>query len=359
MTHTDFDIDTDYLQKQLLQLLAIPSPAGLTAASLDYLSQALQALGISQQSRTRRGALLAEIPGQEPVLRRALSAHVDTLGAMVRECKANGRLGILPIGSWSSRTAEGCRVRIHTASGTVYRGTIMPLKASGHAFAKEVDNQPVTWDQVEIRVDADSHSSSDLAALGLQVGDIVSVDPQSEILANGYIVSRFLDDLGGVACLLTAVKALRDQGLQPACSSALFFSHYEELGHGASLRLPESIEELVSVDIAIVAEGQNSAEDKVSVVYMDNSGPYDPQLTRQLESLARDQQLPVSRDVFRYYFSDCAAAIQAGNDVRHALIGFGTDASHSFERTHLNGLEATVRLICAYLCAPLDSAAQA
>lgn len=346
------EIDREYLIRMLKQLLALPSPAGHTEGTIAHLEAELSALGLSTR-RTRRGALMATLSGRQTgAPDRALAAHVDTLGAMVRELKDNGRLGILPIGSWSSRLAEGCRVTIHStdpAAPEPYRGTIMPLKASGHAFSKEVDEQPVNWDQVEVRVDALARSKTELVGLGIQIGDIISVDPQTEILDNGYVVSRFLDDLGGVACLLTAIKALRDQGLQVACDSLFYFSHYEELGSGASLNFPESVAELLAVDIAIVASGQNSDERQLSVVYMDRSGPYDPVLTRRLESLAKQADLPWCRDVFRYYFSDCAAAIQAGNDVRQALIGFGTDASHAFERTHIEALEAVVKLVCAYL----------
>lgn len=343
-------VDTDYLSSTLKRLLAIPSPGGMTQAILKAVEAELKDLGLDTEY-TRRGGLKGHLQGRSGKQTRALAAHVDTLGAMVRELKDNGRLGIMPIGSWSSRVAEGCRVKIHTDSGTIFRGTIHPLKISAHAHSSEVDKQPVNWDQLEIRVDAPAQDKEALSALGLQVGDIVSIDPQTEILDNGYIVSRFLDDIGGVACLLAALKAMREQEIQAADDALLYFSHYEEMGHGASLNLPESVEELVAVDIAIVAPGQNSDESKLSLVFMDASGPFDPQLTRRLERLAKELELPHCRDVFRYYFSDCAAAIQAGNDIRHALLAFGTDASHAFERTHIDALEATAQLIVAYLSA--------
>jgi len=346
-----YPIDTPQLKSDLLYLLATPSPAGLTDANLRWIAQQLEALGYRTE-RTRTGALKAHLSDSNAPVR-AMAAHVDTLGAMVVNLKANGRLAIVPIGSWSSRLAEGCRVTIHTQQGPDFRGTILPLKASVHASSKAVDEQPVNWEQVEIRVDAPCWNQSELSELGIQVGDIVSVNPQPEVLDNGFIVSRFLDDLGGVACLLAACQTLKQAELTPAYPTMLFFSCAEENGFGASQNFPPSLEELVAVDIAIVAPEHNSREDRLSVVIMDNSGPFHPGLTRHLLSLADQLNLPHCRDVFRYYFSDCAAALQAGNDLRHALIGFGTDASHAYERTHIDALEATVQLIVAYLMSPL------
>ncbi len=348
-----YTIDRERLQNNLLHLLNTPSPAGLTDANLNWIAQQLQALGY-QTERTRTGALKAHLSeSREPV--RALAAHVDTLGAMVVNLKANGRLSIVPIGSWSSRMAEGCRVTVHTQKGPDFQGTILPLKASVHASSKAVDEQPVNWEQVEIRVDAPCWNQAEVEDLGIQVGDIVSINAQPQLLDNGFIVSRFLDDLGGVACLLSACHSLKAAGLSPACPTQLFFSCAEEQGFGASHTFPTSLEELVAVDIAIVAPEHQSREDRLTVVIMDNSGPFHPGLTRHLLALSDELGLPHCRDVFRYYFSDCAAALQAGNDLRHALIGFGTDASHAYERTHITALEATVQLILAYLMSPLSA----
>lgn len=342
-------IDHSYLKQTLLHLLKTPSTAGLTRTNLSFVEKELQEMGFATRW-TRRGALQAYNTVEEPA-RRAVAAHVDTLGMVVRELKSNGRVGVLPIGSWSSRMAEGARVDIHTADSGVFRGSVMPLKSSVHASSKAVDEQPVNWDQLEIRVDQKLKNKADIEGLGIQVGDLVSVDAQPEIMESGYIVSRFLDDLGGVACLLATLKAMSLSDI--ACSSLFYFSNYEEQGHGASVTLPKTVEELVGVDIAIVAPGQNSEEEKLSVVFLDNSGPFDPVLTRKLEHLAKQENLPYVRDVFRFYFSDCAAALQAGNDVRHALIGFGTDASHSYERTHIDALVATCQLLGAYLKSPV------
>ena len=204
-------IDNDYIQKTLLELLAIPSPVGLTDEVVHYTGNKLKELGIPFEL-TRRGAIRATLKGETDRPACAVVAHLDTLGANVRALKANGRLSLLPIGTWSSRFAEGARVTLFTDHGAL-RGTILPLMASGHAFNEGVDTQPVSWDHIELRIDAFSESVEDLTQLGVNVGDFVAVDPQPEITPSGYISSRHLDDKAGVAALLAACKALKESGI--------------------------------------------------------------------------------------------------------------------------------------------------
>lgn len=340
-------IDYDYLEETMLQLLAIPSPVGLTDAAVRYTAGRLEALGIPYEL-TRRGAIRATLQGREKQPARAVVAHLDTLGAMVRSLKDNGRLAILPIGHWSARFAEGARLTIFTDNGHL-RGTCLPLKTSGHAFGDEIDTQPVGWEHVEVRVDAAAGSSADLEALGVNVGDWIAVDPQTEILPNGFINSRYLDDKAAVAALLTACKAVRDHDLPLPVDVHPLLTITEEVGSGASAALHGEIAEMVSLDISIAAPGQNTSEHAATICLQDMSGPFDYHLTHKLITLAREHGIAHRRDVFRYYRSDSAAAVEAGNDIRTALIGFGADASHAQERTHRDALEALTRLVTAYM----------
>lgn len=346
------DVNPRVLTDHLLHLLKTPSPGGYTHQNIKWLEGRFQTLGF-QTERTRQEALKVWLPGQDQKTTKAMSAHVDTLGAMVVELKPQGTCRVLPIGSWSSRMAENCRITIHSDSKD-FRGTLVPLKRSVHAQSKEVDEQPVNWEQLEIRVDWRCENISDLYEAGIRVGDIVSVDAQPEATESGHIVSRFLDDLGGVACLLHAAELIAHQKMVLPTGVLLLLTTSEESGTGASLNLPSELEEMVGVDIAIVAPGQNSREDHLSVVFMDRSGPYSQTLTRRLMQLCAKQAIEYRRDVFEFYFSDCAAALQAGNDLRHALIGFGTDASHGYERTHIEALTATTQLVLAYLLEDLS-----
>jgi len=343
----NFELDYDYLEETLLQLLAIPSPVGLTDAVARYTASQLEHMGIPFEM-TRRGAIRATLKGKQPRPARAIVAHLDTLGAMVRELKPNGRLAIVPIGHWSSRFAEGCRLTVFNDKKQV-RGTCLPLKTSGHAFGHEIDTQPSTWDDVEVRVDVSARNIMDLEAAGFRVGDFIAFDPNTEICPSGYITSRYLDDKAAVAALLTACKAVQDGKLTPPVDVHPLFTITEEVGSGASAALHGDIAEMVSMDIAIGAPGQNTDEHAVTICMQDMSGPFDYHLTRKLIGIAEKYNISHRRDVFRYYRSDSAAAVEAGNDIRTALIGFGADASHAYERTHRSALVALARLTTHYL----------
>ncbi len=340
-------IDYAFLEETLLQLLAIPSPVGLTDAVVRYTASRLDAIGIPYEI-TRRGAIRATLKGREPRPARAIVAHLDTLGAMVREIKPNGRLGVVPIGSWSSRFAEGARLTVFTDSQQL-RGTCLPLKTSGHAFGAEIDTQPSDWDHVEVRVDVPAHSAKDLDEAGIHVGDWIAFDPQTEVQPGGYLNSRYLDDKAAVAVLLAACKALVDSGAPLPVDVHPLFTITEEVGSGSSAALHGDIAEMVSLDIAIAAPGQNTDERAVTICLQDMSGPFDYHLTHKLIDLARTHGIAHRRDVFRFYRSDSAAAVEAGNDIRTALIGFGADASHAQERTHRDSLQALAELSVAYL----------
>lgn len=339
-------IDDDYIRQTLLELLAIPSPVGFTDEVVHYVCGKLSEIGLPFEL-TRRGAIRATIKGETDRPACAVVAHVDTLGANIRHIKPNGRMSLLPIGTWSSRFAEGARVTLFT-DDHAYRGTILPLMASGHAFNTQVDDQPVNWEQVELRIDEYADTDDDLRALGVNVGDFVAIDPQPEITSSGYISSRHLDDKAGVAALLAACKAIVESGISLPVYFHPMFTVTEEVGFGASAILDERISEMIGIDIAIPGTGQNSRERGVTLAIADSSGPFDYHLTRRLLHLCQEHHIDHQRDVFPYYFSDSAAALRAGYDIRHALIGFGADSSHGWERTHLSSLTAIAELMTLY-----------
>jgi peptidase M42 family hydrolase len=340
-------IDMGYLREMLVRLLEIPSPTGYTDRIVHFACNELQKLDIPFEL-TRRGAIRADLAGRTSSLDRAVVAHLDTIGAMVRELKRNGRLAIAPIGTWSSRFAEGARVTVFTDQGSL-RGTILPLKASGHVYGDEVDSQPVNWDQVEIRVDEAALSSDDLAALGLHAGDWVAVDPLPEIRPSGYINARHLDNKAGVAVLFAAAKAVLESSAPLPLDCHLLLTISEEVGSGASAVLHGDVAEMVSIDSAPLHGGHNLCERGVSVAMMDSSGPFDYHLTHRMLELCRDHGILHRRDVFKHYRCDAASAVEAGNDLRTALVCFGVDATHGYERTHFDSLQATARLIAEYM----------
>ncbi len=340
-------VDKEYMQDILLQLLKIPSPTGFTDQIVHFAGEELERLDIPFEL-TRRGAIRATLEGKQSSPGRATVTHLDTIGAMVKGLKENGRLSIVMIGHWSARFAEGARVTIFTDNNS-YRGTVLPLKASGHVYNEEVDTQPVSWENLEIRVDEKVHSKAGLKKLGFNVGDYVAVDSSPEITPSGYIKARHLDNKAGVACQLAAIKAIRDSKISLPVDCHPLFTISEEEGTGASSVLHGDVSSMVAIDNSTVAPGQNSREDTVIIAIRDQGGVYDYHLTHKLIHLCQSNNIPHVRDIFLHYRSDAASALSAGNDIRTALICFGLDASHGYERTHIDSLESLTQLICSYM----------
>ncbi|RFC63687.1 osmoprotectant NAGGN system M42 family peptidase [Fulvimarina endophytica] len=345
-------VDTHYLTEQLKALLAIPSPTGYTDTVVRYVAGELERLGLKVEL-TRRGAISALRQGSRRASARAIVSHVDTLGAQVKRLKENGRLELVPVGNWSARFAEGARAQIFSDKG-IYRGTILPLKASGHTFNDEIDTQPVGWSHVELRVDALSRDLTELEKLGVHVGDMIAIDPQPEFLENGYIVSRHLDNKAGVAVMLAAIETMEREGAATPVDIHWLFTIAEEVGVGASSILTPDIASMIAIDNGTSAPGQNSAEFGVTVAMADQTGPFDYHLTKKLINLCESEEIKYQRDVFRYYRSDSASAIEAGHDVRTALITFGVDASHGYERIHVHALRSLAELVTAYVTSPVE-----
>lgn len=344
------EIDTGYLTQILLKLLFTPSPSGYTDRVVHLVCEELERLDVDFEL-TRRGAIRVNLPGRISEADRAIVAHIDTLGAMVKALKDNGRLELVPVGHWNARFAEGARVTLFTDSGQ-HRGTILPLKASGHTFGPEIDQQPGGWPQVELRLDEIVYRLPDLLKLGVHVGDFVAIDTAPEITDTGFIKARHLDDKAGAAVLLTAIRAVVRADLELPVSCHPLFTISEEVGSGASAALHQDVAEMLTIDNGTTAPGQNSSEFGVTIAMADQSGPFDYHLTRRMIQLCQEFGIRHQRDVFRYYRSDSAAALEAGNDVRTALVTFGVDASHGYERIHLDALESLARLVSVYIQTP-------
>jgi putative aminopeptidase FrvX len=298
-------------------------------------------------SRTRKGGLVLTWPGDE-THPRSLTAHIDTLGAMVQKIKDSGRLLLTAIGGYDWHAIEGENCTITTTDGRTYRGSILPTKASVHIYGSETREQKRIAENYEVRLDAVTSSKEETCRLGISVGDFVYFDPRVEVV-NGFIRSRHLDDKAGVACVYGALLAMHRAGVAPRYRLDVLISNYEEVGHGGSVGIPDDAEELVAVDMAAAGGDQASTEFSVGICAKDSGGPYHLELRRRLEQIAGEYEIPYCVDVYPYYGSDGEAAWRAGADLKVALIGPGVDASHAYERTHWDSVEATARLIAAYL----------
>jgi aminopeptidase len=332
-------IDTPFMIDFLVKLLNIASPTGHAEPAVAFTEETLKAFPSLKFCRTRKGALVVEWPGKRDDAPRALTAHVDTLGGMVKEILKNGRLKLTRIGGVVLGGVESEGVWVLTSKGTKVRGAYLVHQASGHVYGAAAMDTKRTEDSMEVRLDAHTTTEEETRALGINVGDFVAFDTRTEV-TEGFVRSRYLDDKACVANLVAAVKALSDAGLQPAQTTYLLISNYEEVGHGAATGIPASVHELVTVDMAAVGDGQESDEFYTTLCLKDSGGPYHHGLSEKLRAIADAHQIQYKTDIYPNYGSDGEAL---------ALIGPGVDASHNYERTHTEALEATTKWIVAYL----------
>jgi len=310
----------------------------------------LCALGDLHVETTRKGVVVARWKGRKNEAPRAVTAHIDTLGALVKGIKENGRLFLSQLGSYSWNAIENEGVTVVDQDGRAFRGLVQISNPSHHLYASGRGNNEVPRDEktMEVRLDERVSSAKDVKKLGIEVGDFIYLDPRPE-WNNGFIRSRHLDDKALVACLLTAAKAILDAGLTPTQDTVLHIANYEEVGHGGASGIPKETAQVLALDISPTGIGQNGDEFSCTLAIQDSDGPYDATMRRQLRALAKEHQIALKTDIFPEYCSDGDALWKAGGDMQVALIGPGVDGTHSLERTHIDGLEATTQMIVAWL----------
>jgi putative aminopeptidase FrvX len=274
---------------------------------------------------------------------------VDTLGAIVTQIKPSGRLAFDRIGGYPLFAVNGEYCWIRTADGRTHTGTALLVKSSVHVHRDPVREKEWKADEMEIRLDDRTASAAETRALGVEVGDLIAWDPRTVVTDTGYVKSRHLDDKAGVAVMLAALRTLAESGLTPSQRTTFHFSNFEEVGHGAAAGIPDDVTELIAVDMGALGDGLQGDEHSVSICAKDSGGPYDLGIRRRLVALAQAHDIPYKLDIYPFYGSDAEAALRAGGDYRIGLLGPGVDASHSFERTHQDALEASAKLLLAYL----------
>ncbi len=333
--------------RTLVDLLNTPSPTGDSEYAISFIQGELESMGVATE-RTAKGALVAQLDGLRSDRPRALTAHVDTLGAIVREIKPNGRLRLAALNGVNWPTVESEGVTIATRSGRQVRGSIVLTNGASHVN-RDASTSPRNAETLEVRIDERTTRPEETRLLGIEVGDFVYFDPRVEQNASGFIRSRFLDDKACVAAALAAIKSLVDGGLTPAQSITFLVSNFEEVGHGGSDGIPDNVRELVVLDMACIGEGQNGDEFHCSICVKDASGPYSKGLGDRLRDLAESRGIDLKPDVYSYYNSDGTAYWRAGGRAEVALIGPGVDTSHGYERTHVDALMDTAQLIAEYM----------
>ena len=326
-------------------LLAIDSPTGFTARAAAWVCDQFKAMGYGAHL-TEKGGVLADLGGEGEGL--MLAAHTDTLGGMIAEIKANGRLRLTNLGGMNANNAEAENVRIYTRSGKVYEGTCQLCNPSIHVNA-DYSTTARSWNTVEVVPDEAVNSAADARALGMEVGDMVCFDPRTRRTASGYLKSRFLDDKLSVGILLAFARYLKDNHITPKRRLWAHITVYEEVGHGGSGSLPAGVTEAISVDMGCVGTGISCTERQVSICAKDSGGPYSYEVVGKLIDGAKRTGADYAVDVYPSYGSDVEATLRAGCDIRHGLIGPGVFASHGYERSHILGVLNTLKVLWGYL----------
>ena len=335
----------EYMLSSLIKLTATYSPTGMTAAVVAQYARMMSELGYAP-IETNKGGLVVYLGGDgDPIM---VSAHLDTLGAMVAEVKPNGRLRVMPLGGLRVQNTEGENVRVHTRDGRVYTGTYQLSNPSVHVN-RDYEEEKHTFLNMEVVLDEFTVSKEETRGLGIANGDFVCFEPRTTVTERGYLKSRFLDDKLCAAILLGYAKDLKDRGVRPARKVYFHITVYEEVGHGGAGSVPSDVTEFLALDMGCVGEGLECSERQVSICAKDNHGPYSKRMVDGLVAAARRERIDYAIDLYPRYGSDADVAVEAGSDVRHGLIGPGVYASHGYERSHIDGMMQTYRLLKAYI----------
>lgn len=330
----------------LTKLLSINSPTGYTSNAVSFLRETIEDIGYETVT-TPKGNLIVQVDGENTEVTRGLSAHVDTLGLMVRSINSDGTLSLTKLGGPLTPTLDGEYCEIITRDDKVYTGTILSKSPSIHVY-KDASTKARDIDNLIVKLDERIETKEDVQNIGIQNGDIVAYDPKVVITDSGFVKSRFLDDKASVAILVSILKMMKQEDTTPATNLKFIFSTYEEVGHGAAW-IPEDITELLAVDMGCIGLDLECTEYDVSICAKDSSGPYDYGMTTQLINYAKEKELSYAVDIYPMYGSDASAALSGGANIRAALIGPGVSSSHGMERTHIDALENTFELIKEYI----------
>lgn len=334
--------------KYITKLTSIASPTGYTNEIINYLKEEISSLGY-QPIITNKGSLMVNVKGKNDEKQRVVTAHVDTLGAIVRAIKPSGRIKIDLVGGFTYNSIESENCTIHcNKNGKKFTGTILMHQISVHVY-KDASSAGRNQDNIEIRLDEKVNSQEDTRALGIEVGDFISFDPRTEITESGFLKSRHLDDKVSAGILLNQLKKLKEDNIQLPYTTSFYFSNNEEIGYGANSNISTKVVEYLAVDMGAMGDDQQTDEYSVSICVKDSSGPYHFDFRKHLVDLCEKNNIEYKLDIYPRYGSDASAAMSAGHDVKHALFGAGIESSHSYERTHIDSIEATEKLVEAYI----------
>ena len=339
-------INKEYVLNTAKKILEFNSPTGFCFEIMDYIKDIVESFGYEFET-TNKGCGVITVKGKKDDKVVGLSAHVDTLGAMVRSITSEGNIRFTSLGGPILPTLDGEYCKIRTRSGKIYTGTFLSESSAAHVFDDSSTRNRDEKNMV-VRIDELVYSKEDVEKLDICSGDFIFIDTKTTITESGFIKSRFIDDKGSVSALIGLLEAMSRQKIVPSYTIKIIISTYEEVGHGASY-IPQDITEMIAVDMGCIGDDLGCTEEMVSICAKDSGGPYDFNMTTDLINLAKDNNIGYAVDIYPRYGSDVGAALRGGNNIRGALIGQGVNASHGMERTHYSAIENTMKLLYLYL----------
>ena len=341
-------MDTKTIISYIENLCTRPSPTGFTKKCEKYLMEEFKKLGYEPYQNNKGNVI---VPIYENKNKKndglLLSAHIDTLGLMIRSIKEEGGLQVTTLGGFPLNYGEFENVKIFTRDGKEFEGVFRLNEPSVHG-SEEPKISKRNFDEMEVVLDEIIESDEDVEKLGIGAGDFVAFDPRFRY-SNGFIKSRHLDDKASSGVLLALAKEIKDENLKFDRNIYMMFTTYEEVGHGASSGHPKGIKDMIAVDMGVVYDDLKTNDRMVSICAKDSSGPYNFDLTNDLINTAKEIGIDFAVDIYPFYGSDASAAMSSFYDYRHALVGCGISASHGYERCHEKALLGLFNLLKTYI----------
>jgi endoglucanase len=193
----------------------------------------------------RLGSVLCERRGSSGTPRVVLDSHLDEVGFLVQSVSDEGKLSLVPLGTWWSHVLLGQRVDILAERGRV-AGVIGATPP--HFLSADARKSLLSLD--DMYVDLGASSRADVAAAGVAVGDPIVPHTRFQAMPVDDVVSgKAFDDRVGVALMCETMLALGDRDHPNTVIGV--GAVQEELGsRGAG-----TATELSRPDVAIVLEG--------------------------------------------------------------------------------------------------------
>lgn len=339
-------IEKNTIERVTRLLINTPSPVSFYEKITPVFCDLAKEFGYSV-SFDRKRTIYIKVEGAHPEKTVCVGAHLDTIGLMVRHINDNGTLALRNLGGINYNNIEGECVQIHTRDNKTYTGTIACTSHSTHVF-DDARTLPRVEQNMMVVLDERVSSAQEVRDLGIEHGDIISIDPNYHYTEKGFIKSRHIDNKASVGAVFAVLEDLKKTNTKPYYNVLFAFPFYEEIGHGGAW-LPDEVEEYVALDIGLIGPDYLGQEDRVSICAKDNYTPYDRALTTKLINLAKQIKINYCVDVFYHYGTDASASIRAGNNVYAAAFGMGCFASHGMERCHIDSVVDTAKLLYAYI----------